>query len=519
MTGALLQIGDVRGRALVEDSCDVAVVGTGPGGATAARVLAGAGLDVVMVEEGPSVPKESFRVDSWSTFRALWRDRSLQVARGRALMPVLQGRAVGGSTPVNGAIVHRMPEPIHDVWMREHGAGELFSWDALSRAWDALDRELSVAPTPEAVFGRNNLLFRDGFRALGADPKPTRRAVLDCEGRGRCNQGCPGGRKQSMDRTFVPFALARGARLYATCRAERLVTDRGRAAGLLGTFRDPETGAAGPRLRVHARRAVVLAASAVQSPLLLLAHGLGRPSRLAGRRFQGHPGTSVLGVFDDPVTLWEGATQGFEAVHRWQEGMKFETVGVPPEVAAARLPGFGADFARAVCDAGHLTSWGVQIRARAHGSVRPGLAARLRGAAGAGPPSIRYGLTPEDVRTMKRGVLHLCEAAFAAGAHEVLPGVHGLPDRARSMDDLAGMAALPDDPRLFHCIVAHLFGTAVFGSSPASSVVSPTLEVWDLPGLHVLDASVFPTNLGVNPQHTIAALAWLAAERLADRSG
>jgi choline dehydrogenase-like flavoprotein len=40
--------------------------------------------------------------------------------------------------------------------------------------------------------------------------------------------------------------------------------------------------------------------------------------------------------------------------------------------------------------------------------------------------------------------------------------------------------------------------------------------VHDVAGLYVMDASVFPTNLGVNPQHSIMALAWVAASKLAN---
>jgi choline dehydrogenase-like flavoprotein len=55
------------------------------------------------------------------------------------------------------------------------------------------------------------------------------------------------------------------------------------------------------------------------------------------------------------------------------------------------------------------------------------------------------------------------------------------------------------------------------GHDPRASVVKPTTEAHDLPGLYVADSSTFPTNMGVNPQHAICALSWLAAERLADR--
>jgi choline dehydrogenase-like flavoprotein len=136
-----------------------------------------------------------------------------------------------------------------------------------------------------------------------------------------------------------------------------------------------------------------------------------------------------------------------------------------------------------------------------------------------GKPAIAYDMTDEDVRTLKLGVRRMVELMFAAGAREVLPGVHGLPDRIASPDAMATIDELPDDPRLFHCIAAHLFGTAVMGNSAFSSVVGPDLMAHDLPGLYVTDSSVFPTNLGVNPQHSICAVSWLAAERIAERYG
>jgi choline dehydrogenase-like flavoprotein len=49
-------------------------------------------------------------------------------------------------------------------------------------------------------------------------------------------------------------------------------------------------------------------------------------------------------------------------------------------------------------------------------------------------------------------------------------------------------------------------------------VVDESLEAHGARGLHVMDASVFPTNLGVNPQHSIMAVVWTAARRLAERA-
>jgi choline dehydrogenase-like flavoprotein len=265
----------------------------------------------------------------------------------------------------------------------------------------------------------------------------------------------------------------------------------------------------GPRLLARARHAVVVAASAIQTPLLLGRSGVGRRSRLVGRRFQAHPGTAVLGVFDRPVNMWFGATQGYESTHFWERRFKLESIALPLELGAVRLPGVGAELMARIADYGHIAQWAVQVRARAHGRVGRGLSGRT---------VIRYDPTDEDIRVLKAGVRVLTEMLFAAGAREVLPGVFGLPDRIRSVDELRPLEALPDDPRRFHCIASHLFGTAVMGPDPAASVVGLDGQAHELPGLYVADSSVFPTNLGVNPQHTICAIAWLLAERIVERA-
>jgi choline dehydrogenase-like flavoprotein len=105
---------------------------------------------------------------------------------------------------------------------------------------------------------------------------------------------------------------------------------------------------------------------------------------------------------------------------------------------------------------------------------------------------------------------------FAAGATEVFPGIARRPQILKDISEVDALeqGELTHDD--FHMVASHLFGTACAGSDPAKSVVAPSLESHAVRGLYVMDASVFPTNLGVNPQHSIMALVHRAAERLAN---
>jgi choline dehydrogenase-like flavoprotein len=263
--------------------------------------------------------------------------------------------------------------------------------------------------------------------------------------------------------------------------------------------------AEGKPFRVEARRGVVLAASAVQSPILLRRSGLGARAHV-GEHFRVHPGAAVSGVYRDPVRLWQGGTQTYEVDHFRSEGFKLETASLPLELAGVRMAGFGATFQSKISDYGRSAVWGVQVRAEAEGRVLPGpLGAR-----------ISYTPTQMDMERFRRGLKVLCEMHLATGAVRVYPGVHGAPEVITGADDLAKLDDTSLDPRAWSLIASHLFGTCRMSDDPRGGVVGLDFSVHGVEGLWVVDASIFPATPGVNPQHTIMALAMLASERIAE---
>ncbi|HEX8052020.1 MAG TPA: GMC family oxidoreductase N-terminal domain-containing protein, partial [Thermoleophilaceae bacterium] len=89
--------------------CDVVVVGSGAGGATAARVLAESGLDVVVLEEGEHHDARDFTTDPVHALRTLYRDGGLTACDGRPPIPLPVGRCVGGTTVINSGTAVRPP--------------------------------------------------------------------------------------------------------------------------------------------------------------------------------------------------------------------------------------------------------------------------------------------------------------------------------------------------------------------------------------------------------------------------
>lgn len=498
---------DGGAEGIVATEADYVIVGSGAGGGAAARVLAASGRSVIVLEEGPYVKASQVGYIAKDSMAHLLRNSGQTAAFGKAAVPVLQGRCVGGTTFVNSAIIWRTPDKVIARWHSEFGLADGLPVSALEKAYMQLETEMKVQPVqPNAQSGSDRALAR-GAQAAGIENRTLHRSEHGCQGSGRCLFGCPNNAKQSTAINFLVTAVADGAHVFADAKVERVVMEGGRAVAVTG--RVGGTGpAAGQRFSVRAKRAVVVAASVIQSPNLLRRSGVGTRNDALGNHFMSHPGTTVMGLYKDPINMWSGAAQGYEAIGmRDTLGAKIESINVPPEVAASRLPGAGKRFARFVEKLPHFAAWAVALRADAEGTVRP---SRLFGG-----DIIRYTLTTNDFDRLRKAMKRTAEMHFLAGAEEVISGVYGLPEVLTSPDQLSLYDNASLDPRAYTMLASHLFGTCRAGTDAKRSVVDPNLKVHGADGLYVMDGSVFPTNTGVNPQHGIMAVAMVAAERLA----
>lgn len=485
----------------LELEADYVVVGSGPGGATAAVELARGGAHVALVEAGPWRRLSDYPHSMEGAFRDMMDAWGTTLTRGRALWPVVQARVMGGGTAINSAIIVRTPPDIFAQWEREHGITGIES--RIGTIQDELDDELGVVESTASALGRSNELAVEAAAALQIDAHLTRRSAAKCTGAGQCLQGCALGHKCSTDLTFVPEVLQHGGEVLSNAPVQRVLLEGGRATGVTGRFVHPDTRRKGARFTVRARRAVVVAASATHSPALLQRSGL-RASAL-GQGFRSHPGTAITGVHDDPVDMNVGVTQGWASMaFRDDPGYKLETLSLPPDLVAGRLMGGGSTLTRRLGDYRNLAVWVMGTRAESVGTVRSGLGGR---------PVVRYTMGRPDMERMRHAAWTLARMHFAVGARAVIPGVAGMP-YSIGPGEVDRMLEASLDPRSWIAILSHLFGGCTMGTDPATAVTDVSGRVYGVDGLVVADASVIPTNLGCNPQHTIMALARLFARDL-----
>lgn len=511
------------GSALAADltvEADVIVVGTGAGGGVAAEILAGAGLRVAMVEEGQLRAAAEVPLREPWTFSRLYREGGAMPTRDGALS-VVQGRVVGGSTVVNWTSSFRTPEQTLRHWRDRHGITGLGVED-LAPYFDAIERRLNIGPWHD--HNRNNQLLIRGAEKLGWSHGAIRRNVRDCAGHGTCGLACPVAAKQSMDVTTIPSALDQGAVLVTRVRAERLELRGDRVTGVTAVALD-ERGVRATGRRVHLRAPwVVVSAGAIQSPALLLRSRVPDPHGRVGRRTFLQLHNYSLSFMPEPVRPFEGAPQSaYSDQFTWRDGVtgragfNMEVVGAQPVVSMTFWRGMGremADYARRLP---HLHILVSQIRDGFHDDSQGGVV-RLR-ADGAGV--LDYAIDDYLRDGIRSSYLAMAECQLAAGAERVHPACSDARAYRTWSEARAGISSLALRAPNVYLNSTHPLGGCAMGGDPRASVVRADGRHHHLENLYVIDGSVFPTSLGVNPCESIYALAArnaaLLAERIASR--
>lgn len=506
------------GRHAPGDTIDAVVIGTGAGGAPLLARLAAAGLSVVALEAGNHwSPADDFATDEFEQNKLFWSDERLSggddpLAFGKNN----SGIGVGGSTLHYTAYTPRA-QPDDFRLRSDFGVGRDWpiGYDDLAPYYDALERFLGVSgpatypwgpardPYPLAPLPLNAAaqLMARGCETLGIRTSPAANAALSgsyyqdgvgwrpaCTNRGFCQAGCSTGAKASMDVTFIPLAVGAGAELRPGCFVTGFDQD---AAGAITGVVYTRDGAEERQRCAH----VFLCAGAIETPRLLLIHGLANASGQVGHNFMAHTGVQLWGTFDEPVRPYKGIPGGLisEDTHRpadadFAGGYLIQSIGVMPLTYAGQVArGLGL-WGNALHE--HMRGYNHTAGINILGDCLP-------------HEGNEVVLSDEvDARGLPKPLIR-----FTNGNNERRMTAHA--ERVmRSIWDAAGAREVWAFERN-----AHTIGTCRMGPSGDDAVVDADCRAFDLPNLWVCDNSVFPSALSANPALTIMALSLRAADR------
>jgi len=488
---------------------DAVVVGSGSGGGVIAARLAQAGKRVVVLEAGGHYHEAHFQGRELAAYQTLYyRGGYHPTADGNVTL--VAGANLGGGSTVNWSNSVPPRDDIRQRWASEHGLSDVAD-PGYDRHIDAVLERMGVSeqcsdhngPHQRLVEGADKLGYTFVKAALNLSPEH-----YDADKAGHAGFGDQTGAKQGTLNTFLKDAFEAGARILVGTRAQRVLVEDGRAAGVSAvTTMGDET----RQITVRAPQ-VVVACGALETPALLLRSGIGGPA--AGRYLRLHPAGLVAGIYGEDQRAWWGPPQSGIlkqfADHENGHGFIIEGVQYGPALMASGLPWTGGEAHRDLMSKFHRMATFVSIvQDRGHGQVTVD---------DEGNAVHTYALTDDlDARNFRRGVTESIRLHEAAGAEEIVALAPGVAPWRRG-DDLEAfigqVAQVPLGAGGQTVFSAHQMGSARMGSDPQTSVADPDGQLHDVPGVWIGDTSAFPTCSGVNPMVSCMALASRTAEKL-----
>lgn len=481
---------------MATERVDICIIGSGFGGSiTAARLSGNGNRNIVVLEKGKRWKGDEFQQsqDPKYIFQ-LYEDIT-----GDGIFVGL-GTGLGGGSLVFSSLCFRAPSSVFEqdeagtrIWP------EWYTRKNLDPYYETAESVLKVvqlgwttedgAPPWQLVSKRDGI-FAKGCDLLGKTCDPARVSLQNCHNCGWCSMGCKFDKKQSLILNYIPMAEENGVEFRTECEARSI---KPTSEGYQVVYENLRDGT----WKTMVARVLVAAGGTIHSPALLLRSKRHLPllSDQVGRNLSGNGDIALGGLIPNVAfEAYKGKIMGTVSYGWWDEGIILEALWALPVGPASKYPVhlegatpphyWGLEHKHTMREYGNhiLTIAGLGLDGN-DGTVTIDATGR---------PQVFWTTSPKSQA--------IYDAQIRA-AREII-------------EALGGTIMITQHMKTAEVVTVHPLGTCRMARDISQGVVDENCEVFNYPNLYVVDGSVVPTALGVNPSLTIAAIAERVSEHI-----
>jgi choline dehydrogenase-like flavoprotein len=472
---------------------DWLIIGSGAGGSTAFHNLTLKGKSVLMIEEGQDLRTISGAFNESITDRTMtyYRNGGITPVIGKNIFPFSEGRLLGGTTELNGALFWRTPTQIISDWQKFYNLENL-NLENMDRAFNYLEELLNVQDVNlDLNYNLPSQKLFEGATRLGWKTVPARRLAPRCIRLNECGSGCPNHSKNSMSQSLIPIGERNGGQVRSNTKAIKIHCSKGSVNFVIAST---PTGF----FKIYCKN-LVLSGGPLQSPLLL------RNSSLISRQnvqIGFHLNTKILVKFPTKVDAEKATIFSHQIQEFLPEGILIMASNFKPEYVGIFLANKEETLIHDVIkNFSNYAIYTIQIRPKSYGklfftkkNIYP-----------------IFNLKSVDECLLKRGLTLACEALLTSGAVEV-----HLPIPNSKIENLDKINSTIDqiDSRKIEISSVHAMSSIPMRATPKDGQLDSNAKLNGTDNLFVIDASMLPSTIGESPQGTIMAVAHLITSKL-----
>jgi choline dehydrogenase-like flavoprotein len=508
MTGAIVDLSKEAPPETI--TTEICVIGSGCGGATAARLLAEAGHEVVVLEEGRDMVGPELTQRDAAMYDQLYMDRGGRASHDLSVS-VLQGRVLGGGGVVNTCDVVPISEGVLRHWVSKYGL-EDFAPERFKRFEEEALGDLSASRIPKRMVNAANNKVRQGAEALGLRGEVMMHNRVGCQGLGTCLIGCPIHAKRNPRMVALPKAMEAGARIFTRARAVKIDKAKQELKEITVRTLDERGYHEQSQLEVRAK-IVIVAANAIGSAQLLLRSGIGNGH--VGQNLILQPQLPIIGIFEERIAAFDGIPQSY-AVIEFEEhdnpefglwGYRIEGIMGTPGIVSSLLPFSGEPGMEGMAEYDRMAPSLLLAPDAPSGRVEVARDGRL---------TIHYEQRDNHKERLRRAVETAAKIYLEAGAREVLVPT-APPLIIRSARKAKRGEQLTFAPATAPLISAHQQGTVRFAASERDGGADLNGQVYGTRDIYVFDSSGYPTSASSHTMTPIISSSRMLTTKLLTR--